>query len=242
MKKANLLLAGALLLSLGWAAAQVCTPDPQYTGDGIYPPCPMDTAFTGQAYSYIITVNVPADTTINPFGTIAIDSLKITNVNGLPTGLTNYQCSPPSCTWLGGTSGCILISGTPSQTGTFPLQANTTVYTSIFDPPVTYNYCTLIVATPVLIREFSGEAKMHRNTPNPFSRITTIEFNSQIKSVYNFKVYDLLGNMIFTRKINAVPGANTFEFSAKGLLPGIYFYSLESNGNTETRRMTVVTD
>ena len=105
--------------------AQVCTPDTQYTSSGLHPDSAtgLDSATLGVYYEEVITVVVPADTVISPGPPpiiIPIDSLVMTNVTGLPPGLT-YGCEPPSCHWPGGTTGCILISGTPTDTGTYSL-------------------------------------------------------------------------------------------------------------------------
>jgi len=112
--------------------AQVCTPDTSNTAPGIYPDSATGLAAdtVGIPYQQIITVNVPPDTTDPNCCTVTIDSMQLTNINNLPPGLS-YACDVSSCTWAGGTTGCVLISGTvtnPADTGLYDIQASITAY------------------------------------------------------------------------------------------------------------------
>jgi len=124
-----------MMITVGYTNAQVCAPDPQYTQPGIYPDSitNLDSGIVNIAYSDTITVIVPLDTisSICPCGgcipCVDIDSIVLTNITGLPPGLS-YQCVPPSCAFPGGTSGCVLISGTPTVAGTYNLLAFVAAY------------------------------------------------------------------------------------------------------------------
>jgi len=117
---------------------QACVPDPQYTAPGIYPDTAIGLASGSQCvpYSEVITLVVPTDTII-----CTIDSVVLTAVSGLPPGLS-YQCEPPFCSMPGGTSGCLLISGTPATIGYYPIVAYTVSYLSGFFCPAT-NFDTI---------------------------------------------------------------------------------------------------
>ncbi|PCH91114.1 MAG: hypothetical protein COB85_09515, partial [Bacteroidetes bacterium] len=107
-------------------SGQICVPDGQYTSPGIYPDTSVGFAPAIQCvyYEQLLTMVVPTDT----LG-CTIDSIVLTGLTGLPPGLT-YGCSPVSCGFPGGTSGCGLVYGTPTDTGTYALTANTTAYLS----------------------------------------------------------------------------------------------------------------
>ncbi len=120
LKRVNLMIVVACFTLM--AQSQVCMPDTSQTVAGMYPSSAVNIppGCPGQPYQTSITLVVPADTTV--FGFLYnVDSAILINVTGLPAGLAAI-CTPPSCLWLGGTYGCILISGIlPPGGGSFPL-------------------------------------------------------------------------------------------------------------------------
>jgi hypothetical protein len=54
-------------------------------------------------------------------------------------------------------------------------------------------------------------------------------------------VYDVVGAKVATLIEDDVPaGEHTVRWAPRGLPSGVYFYRLQANGTTMTRRMTVV--
>ncbi len=120
----------SLILLTSKSFGQVCTPNPIYTGDGIWPDTivNMSPACIGAPYQMDFTINVPDDTIISGF-TFIIDSVILNSISGLPAGFT-YSCNPSSCRFLGNASGCFIVAGNPTVplTGSYNLTINTTVY------------------------------------------------------------------------------------------------------------------
>src|SRR5205823_5429951 len=81
----------------------------------------LSPAVQGVPYNQVLQIRVPPDTVFLG-STVPIDSVRLLSFTGLPPGLT-LVCNPPSCVFNGGTNGCALISGTPTDTGFFPLTA-----------------------------------------------------------------------------------------------------------------------
>lgn len=110
-------------MSMGTALGQACTPDPQYTTPGSYP-ATAPPACVGVPYSLTVTVVIPQDTVVDTgvFGvqTVPIDYTEIVNIIGLPPGLT-FACEPANCQIPGGQSGCVIIQGTPTTAGSYPI-------------------------------------------------------------------------------------------------------------------------
>lgn len=116
------------VVAVASANAQACTPDPLFTDPGIYPDSAtgLMPACADQAYMQLITNVVPADTLVDlPIvgpTPIPIDSVVITDWQGLPPGFT-YACydagntiSPlDNCAYEGGTTGCAMITGNPTM-------------------------------------------------------------------------------------------------------------------------------
>jgi hypothetical protein len=126
-----ILLIGMILAPLA-SQGQACTPDPNAPSSGIFPDT-LATACPGVPYSFTITLGVPQDTSIAIFPppappfVVMIDSIVINNITDLPPGIT-YACGPASCTFVGGTKGCITFTGTPTTSGTFLLDLDVTLY------------------------------------------------------------------------------------------------------------------
>jgi archaellin len=78
-----------------------------------------------------------------------------------------------------------------------------------------------------------------QNYPNPFNPSTLIEFVVPMSGHATMKVYNVLGQEVATLfDGNAEAGAiNTARFNAVNLPSGLYFYTLKSAGQAETRRM-----
>ncbi|MBZ0200141.1 MAG: immune inhibitor A [Ignavibacteriaceae bacterium] len=87
---------------------------------------------------------------------------------------------------------------------------------------------------------------LEQNYPNPFNPATSIKYtipkevNGQ-SSMVNLKVYDLLGNEIFTLvNEEQTPGVHEVEFDAGKLSSGIYFYTINSGSFTKAMKMMIL--
>jgi hypothetical protein len=247
MKKTYLLFVALATFFTFTSKAQTCTPDPNFTADGIYPDSATNFASgtVGVAYTQNITVNVPQDTTVGtpPFViTMPFDSIRMVSMMNLPPGL-NYMCSPGNCQWLGNTSGCSGIYGTPTTAGTYnltiPIRAYVGGSTTAVKDTIFY-YKIVIAPAAIGIAEnttFNFEVK--QNFPNPFSGKTTLRFSVPSDDKVKVCVYNTLGKLISEKKIDAQKGNNEFEIEGKNLAGGLYFYTIEYKGRAITRRMMV---
>lgn len=82
---------------------------------------------------------------------------------------------------------------------------------------------------------------LSQNYPNPFNPNTNIEFSLPQKSFVSLKVFDLLGREVANLvNENLSSGSYIYDFNATLLPSGIYFYKLETNNFSETRKMVLV--
>ncbi len=89
--------------------------------------------------------------------------------------------------------------------------------------------------------EIVNSYSLSQNYPNPFNPITKIDFAVSKSGFVSLKVYDLLGKEVATvlsRNLNA--GKYSVDFNASKLSSGIYFYSLESNGFKDVKKMMLI--
>jgi hypothetical protein len=97
------------------------------------------------------------------------------------------------------------------------------------------------------LNKIPSEFSLKQNYPNPFNPSTRIKFEIPSTSLVTLKVYDLLGNEITTLvDEEKTAGVYEVEFSATGgsasggnaynLSSGIYFYKLQAEGFTQTKK------
>ncbi len=233
--------------------AQICTPDvtciPQGTDYGICPDSAhgLPSGVLNVAYSQSLSIMTPA--TAAHWGTAGamIDSMVVDSVRGLAPGLT-YQCAGLGgnrCAFGGNTHGCILISGTPTQVWNHIITVYITPHVFYFTQHFGYTQATNVqyksIVTAVAGIETLDLTKfeVEQNFPNPFSGISEIHYLSGSVSDVEFKVYNVLGAVVYADKYKAAKGSNTITLDAQTFTPGVYMYSLKNGDNTITKRMVV---
>ena len=85
------------------------------------------------------------------------------------------------------------------------------------------------------------EIQLYQNYPNPFNPETTIGYKVQTASKVSLKVYDVLGREVATL-VNEYKQAGPYvtTLSATSLPGGVYFYRIQADGYSETKKMTLV--
>ena len=77
-----------------------------------------------------------------------------------------------------------------------------------------------------------------QNFPNPFNPSTNIKFNIPKAGHVKLAVYDVLGNQVELLVNNEMAaGSFSTDFNASSLATGVYFYRLEANSFSETKKM-----
>jgi len=80
-----------------------------------------------------------------------------------------------------------------------------------------------------------------QNHPNPFNPSTTISFDLPRASEVTLKVFDLVGHEVATlanQKMQA--GRYSFKWDASGMPGGVYFYRLQTEAFTQTRKLLLL--
>ena len=76
-------------------------------------------------------------------------------------------------------------------------------------------------------------------SPNPFSVTTRIRFQADEELEIEFFVKDLLGNIIYKKKVVTKKGANSIPFYRDDLESGIYIYSLKTKWKIISKRIVI---
>jgi hypothetical protein len=86
-----------------------------------------------------------------------------------------------------------------------------------------------------------NEYKLYQNYPNPFNPMTNIKYQISKAGFVILKIYDILGRQISTL-INEkqTPGSYNVTFDATSLSSGVYFYKLQTDNFTDTKKMVII--
>ncbi|MCL4706847.1 T9SS type A sorting domain-containing protein [bacterium] len=92
-----------------------------------------------------------------------------------------------------------------------------------------------------LNRETPQTYSLHQNYPNPFNPVTTIEFSLSRKSRISLRVYNLKGEEVATLSNGEYfPGIHKVSWRADHMTSGVYFYRLQADDFSETRKMILL--
>jgi hypothetical protein len=85
------------------------------------------------------------------------------------------------------------------------------------------------------------EYALYQNYPNPFNPATKIRYSIPKSSFVQLKVYDLLGNEIKSLvKEQQSAGYHEVEFNAGNLSSGIYFYRLQTDNFSVSKKLILM--
>ena len=82
---------------------------------------------------------------------------------------------------------------------------------------------------------------LYQNYPNPFNPVTNIRFDIPKSSFVTIKIYNVLGkeSAVLLNESKAA-GSYEIDFNASTLTSGVYFYRLENESFTETKKMVIL--
>ena len=82
---------------------------------------------------------------------------------------------------------------------------------------------------------------LYQNYPNPFNPYTIFNFRLPISSSVTLKIYDALGQEVATLLNNQEmqAGEHSVTFDATNLSSGMYFYRIQTNGFSETKKFVL---
>ncbi len=82
---------------------------------------------------------------------------------------------------------------------------------------------------------------LYQNSPNPFSQLTTISYQVNKPSRVNLEIYDPTGRVVDILKNKKEDrGYHTVRWNRKNIVSGIYFYRLQVEEYSETKKMVLI--
>lgn len=222
----------------------------------------FDQAVLNVEYSDVIHIKVPTSAAdIDPtFPEAApIDSITLVGVNlvdvnnantytvqdiGLNIVCNNNGDSVDPCTFYGGNQYCASLEGTPTVAGEFQLIIDVIGYTTIFGivvpQEVSFDQYTFSVLDPNSVEDqIAYVLGMEQNSPNPFSKNTSIAYTLPTNESFSFKVTNLLGEVVHDEAVVGQKGTGLITFNGASLQAGIYLYSIETSNGVLTKRLII---
>ncbi len=83
--------------------------------------------------------------------------------------------------------------------------------------------------------------RLDQNYPNPFNPETNINFSLPEVSDVSLTIYNSLGQKVYTlQEKNISTGSHSLNWNASGFPSGVYFYKLEAENFSDTKKMLLV--
>jgi len=212
---------------------QTC-PDPENNGQV----CPDSLAvgYYNVPYTQEITILPPAYYVYNN-DTVTLHHVKLHEIDKLPPGLV-WESNDPNDEFTAGEYYCVLIDGTPADSGVYQISINVEVFIEILPtlPPVSAGIVQDSSLAMYILPESSGLDEQEANSftisetsPNPFNDKIIIGFNiSEVQNIW-IHVYDLTGQCVHKQQILAEQGQNHHELDGSELRSGMYLCTLSNN-------------
>lgn len=217
-----------------------CTPDTTIQTAGIYPKNLPD-AREDSLYDEVVQFKMPKDTQ-SIFGLIKFDSISITNITNIPSGLV-YQCSPVPgfslCTWPGGGNGCLRVFG-KVDSGVFGKKncvATLRAYVVLGGKTTYFETKDTLLFTVQPEGYNLGISKLYSNKeeiraviyPIPFDQILNIELNSKQSTKAQIELYTISGQRILFKNVQLNSGQNAINIETSALSKGIYVMKMTTD-------------
>lgn len=87
----------------------------------------------------------------------------------------------------------------------------------------------------------TAESRLGQNYPNPFKNETTIQFTLAQREKVTLTVFDMNGRVVKTliNNVSKDKGTHAVNFFSNALPPGMYYYTLQTDGYTQTKKMVL---
>jgi len=85
-----------------------------------------------------------------------------------------------------------------------------------------------------------GKFELMQNYPNPFNPITTMSFSLAKATNYTLSIFNVLGQTVDQFSGHSEAGVIEIEWDASNRSSGVYFYRLETDNFTETKKMVLL--
>lgn len=250
MTKKLLLLVSAAIFGINLSINAQCTPGnatscPDPENNGQICPDSLPDAYKNTPYSVDITI-LPPPSVAYMSTTVPLNKIVLLDVGNLPPGLT-WVSNSATNTFFPLNYYCVLLSGTPSDTGFFQLKIKVAVYITFLGNPLYVGESIDSTSVSIRVSLITGREQSHATiqddflvSPNPFIGHTSFSFYSAQASEASLEIFDLTGNRLYYTQTRLKTGQNTIPLDANSFMPGMYIYRITSPQGIRSGRMTKI--
>jgi len=94
--------------------------------------------------------------------------------------------------------------------------------------------------SPVVAKLLPSDFALAQNYPNPFNPTTTIGFSLPYASDYTLTIYNVTGQVVSVFDGSAEAGLQSVDWDASNMASGIYFYKLNADNFSDTKKMVLL--
>lgn len=241
------LILGFLVLPMLMSAQ--CTPGdetscPDLEGNGEICPETLPNAVIDELYSQEFTILAPPTYEYQglPFN---LHHITLKSIDNMPPGIT-WQSNSADSVFMVGTYYCVLLEGTPTEKGSFPLRIVVDVYIPGIggSDPIKVATVTDSTSLSIIVTDPSGigDPAFHSISdlecaPNPFSRDVDITFRSLEAEAAFVEVHSIMGHLLMKETHLLNYGKNRISLDGSGLPAGVYFVSIRNSQGAITCRI-----
>ena len=100
---------------------------------------------------------------------------------------------------------------------------------------------TFDISTGVALQPYTDQRlTLHQNIPNPFREQTRIQFELSDAAYTVLDVFDMAGNKVLSLIDGMMSkGNHDIDLAGERLSKGVYYYTLRSNNQVETKKLVV---
>lgn len=120
-----------------------------------------------------------------------------------------------------------------------PLVANHQVFVASRNEVIVFENAITNIEDPKDV--FQNGFELKQNYPNPFNTLTAIEFFLPQRSFVDLRIYNILGEEIYTLvNEDKAPGHHHIDFDGTHLPVGLYFYKMAAGSFVNTRQLLLI--
>lgn len=87
----------------------------------------------------------------------------------------------------------------------------------------------------------TGIFELYQNEPNPFNKVTTINYSLPESGLVKLTIYDMAGKVMRVYRLQGSKGMNSYQLKKEEIgTSGVLYYQLDANHNTATKKMIVI--
>ena len=171
---------------------------------------------------------------------VSVARVKIEGISGLPDGIGS-ACNPSNCFWVGGDTGCVLISGTPTnsaQLGNNPLTISMRYFGLGTSVSENVNIFSIELVDTTQTNTSITDVRLETGIklyPNPAINKLNIILGPDV-DVQDLHIINITGQTVW---LNEGQEHEFISINTSKLPAGLYFVRFKTSGEHQTKKLVI---